>query len=62
MKTSAGTLTEEVCHLVVEAAANAMVMVDRDGRIVLVNAQTVNVFGYASEELLGQRVEMLGGV
>lgn len=44
---------------VVEAAPNAMVMIDRDGRIVMVNAQTERVFGYAREEMLGQPVEML---
>src|SRR5262249_47916492 len=59
MKTRAGTRTEELFDLIVEAAPNATVMVDRDGRIVLVNTQTVNAFGYAREELLGQRVEML---
>jgi PAS domain S-box-containing protein len=42
-----------------EAAPDAMVIVDRDGRIVLVNAQTEALFGYAREELLGQAVELL---
>jgi PAS domain S-box-containing protein len=42
-----------------EAAPDAMVIVDRDGRIVLVNAQTETLFGYAREELLGQPVELL---
>jgi PAS domain S-box-containing protein len=42
-----------------EAAPDAMVIVDRDGRIVLVNAQTESLFGYAREELLGQPVELL---
>jgi len=44
---------------VVEAAPNAMVMIDQDGRIVMVNAQTERVFGYSREEILGQPVEML---
>jgi two-component system, sensor histidine kinase PdtaS len=44
---------------VVEATPNAMVMIDRDGRIAMVNAQTERVFGYSRTELLGQPVEML---
>ena len=44
---------------VVEWAPTAMVMVDREGRIVLINAQAERVFGYPREELLGQLVEKL---
>ena len=46
-------------RLVVEAAPNAMVMVNRAGEIVMVNAQAERVFGYPRAELLGQPVEML---
>ena len=42
-----------------EAVPDAMVCVDGDGRIVLVNAQTERLFGYARDELAGQPVEML---
>src|ERR1700752_5028969 len=42
-----------------EAAPDAMVCVDADGRIALVNAQTERLFGYGREELVGQPVEML---
>src|SRR5271166_6493072 len=46
-------------RLVVEAAPNAMVMVDRAGKIVMVNSQAERVFGYSRPELIGQPVEML---
>ncbi|RQT62259.1 PAS domain S-box protein [Burkholderia cepacia] len=50
---------EERLRLVVEAAPNAMVMVNRGGRIVLVNSQTERVFGYSRDELVGQSIERL---
>ena len=46
-------------RLVVEAAPNAMVMVNRAAEIVLVNAQAERVFGYSRTELLGQPIEVL---
>jgi PAS domain S-box-containing protein len=36
-----------------------MVMIDDQGRVILVNAQTEALFGYARQELLGQSVEKL---
>jgi PAS domain S-box-containing protein len=51
--------SEERFRRVVEAAPSAMVMINRAGRIEMVNAQAERVFGYARAELLGQTVEML---
>jgi len=42
-----------------ESAPDAMVVVNWQGRIVLVNAQTVRVFGYKREELLGKSIDIL---
>src|SRR3972149_2806857 len=42
-----------------EAAPDAMVIADRSGRIVRVNAQTERQFGYQADELVGQPVEIL---
>ena len=42
-----------------ESAPDAMVIVDNDGRILLVNAQTEALFGYQRSELIGQWVELL---
>ena len=46
-------------RLAVESALYAKVMINREGRIVLVNRQTERLFGYEREELLGELVEIL---
>jgi PAS domain S-box-containing protein len=50
---------EENFHLAVEGAPNGMVIIDRNGNIVLANSQIEKMFGYTKAELLGQPVEML---
>jgi PAS domain S-box-containing protein len=42
-----------------DAAPDAMLAIDEDGRIVLVNAQAERLFGYRREELVGRPVELL---
>ncbi|MHB8872495.1 MAG: PAS domain-containing sensor histidine kinase [Myxococcaceae bacterium] len=50
--------SEQVFALL-EAAPDAMIITDPEGRIVVVNAQAEQVFGYSRAELLGRQVEDL---
>jgi len=47
-------------RLAVESAPNAMVMVNQNGKIVLVNSKLKSCFGYHRDELIGQPVEHAG--
>jgi PAS domain S-box-containing protein len=50
---------EEMILLAVEASPNGMVMTDQQGKIILVNSTTEELFGYKRQELLGQSIEIL---
>ncbi len=52
-------LADERFRLVVEASLNALLMVDQNGKIILVNSQAGRLFGYHREELLGQSIDIL---
>src|SRR5437867_1704660 len=52
-------LGEDRFKQLLEAAPDAMVIVDRAGTITLVNSQTEKLFGYARNDMLGQPVEIL---
>jgi PAS domain S-box-containing protein len=56
---SARKRAEARFRAVVEASPVGKIMVDREGKIVLVNRQIERLFGYGREELLGQSVERL---
>jgi two-component system sensor kinase FixL len=50
---------EERFRLLVEAAPNAMIMVNTEGKIELINPEVESVFGYSRQELVGRPVEIL---
>jgi len=50
---------EERIRVTIESAPISMLMVDADGSIVLINAETEKLFGYSRGELLGRKVEIL---
>jgi PAS domain S-box-containing protein len=56
---SLGARGEELFRKLLDAAPDAVVVVDERGHIVLVNLQTERMFGYARGDLLGNRIEVL---
>ena len=55
----AGLPVEERFRELLEAAPDAIMQVDGQGRILLINRVTEEMFGYSRDEMLGQPVEML---
>ncbi len=56
---SSGRWSPEASEAFVESAPDAVVVINTDGHIVLVNAQTEAMFGYARTHLVGRPVEIL---
>ena len=50
---------EDMFRNAVEASANGMILVDTDGRIVLANGATEEIFGYSRSELVGRKIDAL---
>ncbi|HEY7106404.1 MAG TPA: PAS domain S-box protein [Acidimicrobiia bacterium] len=55
----ADSLDDRLIWSLVDAAPDGIVMADEDGRILLVNRQTEELFGYDRGELLGRPIEEL---
>jgi len=49
----------EAVTKVMEAAPDAIVVIGPDGRIIRVNTQAEELFGYSQEQLLGQKLDLL---
>src|SRR5438874_10790420 len=50
---------EELFQLATEASPSGTVLIDHQGRILLVNAHAERLFGYARDELIGKAVDIL---
>jgi hypothetical protein len=59
MTSDASNNVEQRLRAAVESAPSGLLMIDSDGRIVLVNREIERLFGYSREELLGRPVDLL---
>lgn len=59
MSDEEGRTVEHHLRAAVESSPSGLIMVDPEGRIVLVNREVERLFGYAREELLGRSVDLL---
>ncbi len=51
--------SEARLRMLIDAAPVAMLVVDRSGRMVLVNRQAASTFGYEADEMLGRGIDLL---
>ena len=59
MPVATAGISDTVFRALTESAPDGIVLVNEEGRIVLVNARTEKLFGFQREELTGQAVEIL---
>ncbi|MEO8798813.1 MAG: PAS domain S-box protein [Polyangiaceae bacterium] len=57
--TDVRTLTKSEERQILDAAPDALVVVDSDGTIIFANKQTVKLFGWSADELIGQSLDLL---
>jgi PAS domain S-box-containing protein len=50
---------ESLCHEIIECAPDAIIVVQEEGQIELVNEQAAVLFGYEKEEMIGKPISML---
>jgi PAS domain S-box-containing protein len=58
-KRNANGIVDEQFRLALEATPAAMIMVDRTGHLVFINALAETLFGYTRQEVVGRPIEML---
>ncbi|HET6516283.1 MAG TPA: PAS domain S-box protein [Thermodesulfovibrionales bacterium] len=51
--------SDSILRILLQSAAECIIIVNRQGRIVFANNRTLDLFGYRSEELIGKVVEVL---
>jgi two-component system cell cycle sensor histidine kinase/response regulator CckA len=59
MPVATQSISDAVFRELTESAPDGIVLVNQEGRIILVNGRTEKLFGFQREELLGQPVEVL---
>ncbi|WP_371373619.1 PAS domain S-box protein [Thalassotalea aquiviva] len=53
------TQSEQKYYSVINAVADALIVVDIDGQVLEINNSVIKMFGYQSEEIIGQHISLL---
>lgn len=59
IRTVSADFSEAYFRDLLQSAPDAMIIVDGDGRIAIINDQTERIFGYSRDDMVGQHIEML---